>query len=175
MPGGAGIPAFYSPTGVDTAVAKGKDVRYFDGKPYVLEHAIRLDYALLRAYRADRAGNLQFRGGSQNFNPSFAKAAQVAIVEVDEIVETGELAPDTIDLPGIFVARVVKSTLTLDVRNLPSNDDLRRPAAGGSRRANIPIARAGFPGPRESREGVCGAPACVPAIAGRIFFARRRQ
>ncbi|MBI3043425.1 MAG: 3-oxoacid CoA-transferase subunit B [Betaproteobacteria bacterium] len=125
--GGAGIPAFYSPSGVDTALADGKDIRYFGGKPYVLEHAIRVDYALLRAHRSDRAGNLQFRGGSQNFNPSFAKAARVAIVEVDEIVETGELPPEHVDLPGIFVSRVVKSTLKLDIRSLT--------APGGPRRA----------------------------------------
>ena len=84
--GGAGIPAFYSPTGVGTAIADGKEVRYFNGKAHVLEHAIHVDFAFLRGYRADRLGNVQFRGGSQNFNPSFAKAARVAIVEVDEIV-----------------------------------------------------------------------------------------
>ena len=112
--GGAGIPAFYSPAGVGTALADGKDIRYFGGKPYVLEHAIHVDYALLRAHRADRAGNLQFRGGSQNFNPSFAKAARVAIVEVDGIVEIGELPPDLVDLPGIFVSRVVKTTQAVD-------------------------------------------------------------
>jgi len=88
--GGAGIPAFYSPTGVDTDLATGREMRSFDGVPHVLEHAIRVDYALLRGYRADRLGNVQFRGGSQNFNPSFAKAARVAIVEVDEIVEPGD-------------------------------------------------------------------------------------
>ena len=92
--GGAGIPAFYSPTGADTELAEGKDVRYFNGKAHVLEHAIHLDYALLSAYRADRAGNVQFRGGSRNFNPAFAKAARVAIVEVDEIVEVGQLPPE---------------------------------------------------------------------------------
>jgi 3-oxoacid CoA-transferase len=126
--GGAGIPAFYSPTGVDTVLADGKDIRYFDGKPYVLEHAIHVDYALLRAHRADRAGNLQFRGGSQNFNPSFAKAARIAIVEVDEIVEIGGIPPELVDLPGVFVSRVVKSTLTLDARNLPAAAGLRRAA-----------------------------------------------
>lgn len=125
--GGAGIPAFYSPTTVGTALANGKDVRYFDGKPYVLEHAIHLDYALLRAYRADRAGNLQFRGGTQNFNPSFAKAARVAIVEVDEIVEVGELPPHLVDLPGIFVSRVVKTTVKSELhpRNMKAGDKAR--------------------------------------------------
>ena len=116
--GGAGIPAFYTPTSVGTALTAGKEIREFDGKSYVLERAIRVDYALLRAHRADRAGNLQFRGGSQNFNPSFAKAARVAIVEVDEIVEIGGIPPELVDLSGIFVSRVVKSTHPLDVANL---------------------------------------------------------
>ena len=108
--GGAGIAAFYSPTGVGTALAAGREIRDFDGKPHVLEHAIRVDYAFLRGYRADRLGNVQFRGGSQNFNPSFAKAARVAIVEVDEIVEPGGIPTELVNLPGIFVARVVKTT-----------------------------------------------------------------
>jgi len=108
--GGAGIPAFFSPTGVGTAIAEGKEVRMFDGKPHVLEQAIRVDYAFLNGYRADRLGNVQFRGGSQNFNPSFAKAARCAIVEVDEIVEPGVIPPELVDLPGIFVSRVVKTT-----------------------------------------------------------------
>ena len=112
--GGAGIPAFYSPTSVGTALTEGKEIREFDGKPHVLERAIHVDYAFLRGYRADRLGNVQFRGGSQNFNPSFGKAARVAIVEVDEIVEPGEIAPELIDLPGIFVSRVVKTTQVAD-------------------------------------------------------------
>ncbi|MGH8619521.1 MAG: 3-oxoacid CoA-transferase [Burkholderiales bacterium] len=122
--GGAGIPAFYSPTGVDTDIAAGKEVRVFDGKPHVLEHAIHVDYAFLRGYRADRLGNVQFRGGSQNFNPSFAKAARVAIVEVDEIVEPGVIPPELIDLPGIFVARVVKTTQAVQTWRRPE----RRPS-----------------------------------------------
>src|SRR5499426_2553658 len=113
--GGAGIPAFYSPTAVHTDLAKGREIREFDGQLHVLEHAIHVDYALLRGYRADRLGNVQFRGGSQNFNPSFAKAARVAIVEVDEIVEPGEIAPELIDLPGIFISRVVKTTQKFDL------------------------------------------------------------
>jgi 3-oxoacid CoA-transferase len=117
--GGAGLAAIYTPVAVGTAVAEGKDVRYFDGRPYVLERAITTDFALIRAYRADRMGNLQFRGGSRNFNVSFAKAARVAIAEVDEIVAVGELSPEEIDLPGVFVARVVRSTIQMDVKNLP--------------------------------------------------------
>ena len=116
--GGAGIPAFYSPTGVDTELAEGKDIRYFNGKPHVLEHAIQVDYAFLSAYRADRAGNVQFRGGSANFNSAFAKAAKIAIVEVEEIVEVGELPPELIDLPGIFISRVLKITDMIDVKTL---------------------------------------------------------
>ncbi|MBI3915754.1 MAG: 3-oxoacid CoA-transferase subunit A [Betaproteobacteria bacterium] len=112
--GGGGIPAFYSPTSVGTDLVKGREIREFNGKPHVLEYAIRVDYALLRGYRGDRLGNVQFRGGSQNFNPSFAKAARCAIVEVDEIVEPGVIPPELIDLPGIFVARVVKTTQVTD-------------------------------------------------------------
>lgn len=112
--GGAGIPAFYSPTGVGTEISNGKEHREFNGRQYVLEPAIHLDYAFLRGYRADTLGNTQFRGGSQNFNPSFAKAAKCAIVEVDEIVEPGVIPPELIDLPGIFVKRVVKTTQTVD-------------------------------------------------------------
>ncbi len=122
--GGAGIPAFYSPTSIGTDLVKGREIREFDGKPHVLEHAIHVDYAFLRGHRADRLGNVQFRGGSQNFNPSFAKAARVAIVEVDEIVEPGVIPPELVDLPGIFVARVVKTTQKFELWLRPE----RRPA-----------------------------------------------
>jgi 3-oxoacid CoA-transferase len=108
--GGAGIPAFYSPTSVGTDLVNGREIREFGGKQYVLETAIHVDYAFLRGHRADTLGNVQFRGGSQNFNPAFAKAARVAIVEVDEIVEPGAIPPELIDLPGIFVSRIVKTT-----------------------------------------------------------------
>jgi 3-oxoacid CoA-transferase len=119
--GGAGIPAFYAAASVGTELATGRETRVFDGRTYVLEPAIHVDYALLRAYRADRAGNVQFRGGSQNLNTAFAKAAKVAIVEVDEIVETGELAPELINLPGIFVKRVVKSENAYDASQVPQS------------------------------------------------------
>jgi 3-oxoacid CoA-transferase len=122
--GGAGIPAFYSPTSVGTDLVKEREIREFGGKPHVLEYAINVDYAFLRGYRADRLGNVQFRGGSQNFNPSFAKAARVAIVEVDEVVEPGVIPPELIDLPGIFVSRVVKSTQKFDLWKRPE----RRPS-----------------------------------------------
>ncbi|HEX3246868.1 MAG TPA: 3-oxoacid CoA-transferase [Chloroflexota bacterium] len=124
--GGAGIPAFYSPVGVGTDVAADKEVREFNGRQYTLEHAITVDFALLRAWRGDRLGNLQFRGGSQNFNPAFAKAARVAIAEVDELVDVGEIPPEAIDLPGVFVARVVKATRTVDIAELFAGRPARR-------------------------------------------------
>src|ERR1700729_26324 len=117
--GGAGIPAFYTPTGYGSEVAEGKDIRYFDGRPYVLERAITTDFALIRAAKADHYGNLVFRGGAQNFNVSFAKAARVTIVEAEEIVETGSIPPGDVDLPGVFVTRVVPVTVRMDAKNLP--------------------------------------------------------
>lgn len=127
--GGTGIPAFYTATGVGTDIETGKEHRDFDGRSYILERGINVDYALLRAFRADRAGNVEFRGGSQNFNPSFAKAARVAIVEVDDIVEVGELPPERVGLPGIFVSRVVKSTVNIDLADPVSLSGHRKRAA----------------------------------------------
>ncbi|MBV9579474.1 MAG: 3-oxoacid CoA-transferase subunit A [Chloroflexi bacterium] len=115
---GAGIPAFYSPTGVGTPVAEGKEVRYFDGKPYILEQALHVDYAFLKAYRGDALGNIEMRGSSRNFNPAFAKAARVTIVEVDEIVGIGEIEPERVGLPGILVDRVVQKTVEPDQARL---------------------------------------------------------
>jgi 3-oxoacid CoA-transferase len=112
--GGAGLAAVYTPTGVGTEAAVGKDVRTFDGRRYVLERAIRGDVAIVRAHRADRHGNLTYRRGSRNFNPVFATAARTTIAEVDEIVEPGELDPETIVTPGIFVDRVVATENPLD-------------------------------------------------------------
>jgi len=106
--GGAGIPAFYTPTGVGTEVAEGKEVRAFGGRSYLLEHALRADYALIKAYKADRMGNLVYRLASRNFNPVMATAVTVTIAEVEEIVDTGELEPDSIVTPSLFVQRVVK-------------------------------------------------------------------
>lgn len=106
---GAGIGPFFSPVGRDTLVADGKERREYGGRSYVLEEPLQLDYALVYAHRADRAGNVAFRGGSQNFGPSFAKGAKVTIVEAEEIVEVGELAAGEVDLPGIFVDRVVEA------------------------------------------------------------------
>lgn len=105
--GGAGIPAFFTKTGVGTLVAEGKETREFDGEQYVMERSLVADVALVKAWKADRAGNLLFRKTARNFNPNVAMAGKVTIVEVEEIVETGELDPDQIHLPGIFVHRVV--------------------------------------------------------------------
>ena len=115
---GAGIPAFYSPTGVGTPIAEGKEVRMFNGKPHILEQALPVDYAFLRAYRADRLGNVEMRGSSRNFVPAFAKAAKCAIVEVDEIVDVGVIPAENIGLPGILVHRVVQKTVEPDEARL---------------------------------------------------------
>ncbi|MFW1766594.1 CoA transferase subunit A [Acinetobacter bereziniae] len=105
--GGAGIPAFFTQTGVGTLVAEGKEVRNFAGKDYILEHALIADIALIKAYKADKAGNLIFRKTARNFNPECAMSGKFTIVEVEEIVEIGELDPDSIHLPGIYVNRIV--------------------------------------------------------------------
>ena len=105
--GGAGIPAFFTATGVGTLIAEGKEEREFNGKPYILENSLTADIALVKAYKADTAGNLIFRKTAQNFNPVCAMAGKVCIVEVEEIVEIGALNPDQIHLPGIYVNRIV--------------------------------------------------------------------
>ncbi|MDX9730466.1 MAG: CoA transferase subunit A [Bdellovibrionales bacterium] len=107
--GGAGIPAFYTPTGVGTLVAEGKDIREFDGRPYVMERGIRGDFALVRAWKADTFGNLVFRKTARNFNPMMATAGKITIAEVEEIVPVGELDPDQIHTPGIYVQRIIKA------------------------------------------------------------------
>jgi 3-oxoacid CoA-transferase subunit A len=105
--GGAGIPAFYTPAGVGTPVAEGKETRDFDGKTYLMERAITGDFALVKAWKGDRYGNLVFRRTARNFNPLAAMAGRVTIAEVEELVEVGGLDPDEIHLPGIYVHRVV--------------------------------------------------------------------
>ena len=105
--GGAGIPAFFTKTGVGTLVAEGKELREFGGETYVMEHSLVPDVALVKAYVADTSGNLRFRLTARNFNPAVAMAGKVCIVEVEKIVEVGELAPDDIHLPGIYVHRIV--------------------------------------------------------------------
>ncbi|MEE4460804.1 CoA transferase subunit A [Azotobacter chroococcum] len=105
--GGAGIPAFYTKTGYGTLVAEGKETRQFDGEWYVLEKSLTADVALVKAWKADKAGNLLFNKTARNFNPLAAMAGKVCVAEVEELVETGELDPDQIHLPGIYVQRLV--------------------------------------------------------------------
>jgi len=105
--GGAGIPAFFTKTGVGTQVAEGKELREFDGETYVMERSLVPDVALVKADVADKSGNLRFRLTARNFNPAAAMAGKICIVEVEKIVEVGELAPDDIHLPGIYVHRIV--------------------------------------------------------------------
>jgi 3-oxoacid CoA-transferase subunit A len=100
---GAGIPAFYTPTGVGTLIAEGKEVREFDGRKYILEHSLRGDFAFIKAWKGDRWGNLIYRRTARNFNPVMATAADYVIAEVEELVELGTLAPECIHTPGIFV------------------------------------------------------------------------
>jgi 3-oxoacid CoA-transferase subunit A len=109
--GGAGIPAFYTPTGVGTLAAKGKPVETFDGIDYVRERWLRADLAIIKAWRADAAGNLVFRRTARNFNPDMATAARVTVVEAEEIVPVGSIDPDHVHTPGIYVDRVVQSTI----------------------------------------------------------------
>ena len=105
--GGAGIPAFFTQTGVGTLIAEGKEVRDFDGRPHILEMSLTADIALVKAYKADKAGNLVFRKTARNFNPECAMAGKFTIAEVEQVVAIGEIDPDDIHLPGIYINRVV--------------------------------------------------------------------
>jgi 3-oxoacid CoA-transferase subunit A len=105
---GAGIPAFYTPTGAGTVVAEGKEVRVFDGREHLLEHALSADFALLRAHRADPFGNLRFWRTARTFSPAMAMAATTTVVEADALVPLGSMDPDDVHLPGIFVHRIVE-------------------------------------------------------------------
>lgn len=108
---GAGIPGFYTATGYGTKVAEGKDVKVFNGRPYILEEAFpKADFALVKAYKADRHGNLIYRNTAMNFNPMIATAGKITVAEVEEIVEVGELDPNFIHTPGIYVHRVIKGS-----------------------------------------------------------------
>jgi 3-oxoacid CoA-transferase subunit A len=106
--GGAGIPAFYTPAGYGTLAAEGKEVREFNGRPYVLEHALRGDFALVKAWKGDRWGNLVYRKTARNFNPMIATAADYVIAEVEELAELGTLDPNSIHTPGIFVDAIIQ-------------------------------------------------------------------
>ncbi len=105
--GGAGIPAFYTPTGVGTLVAEGKEIKFFDGREYVLERALKADFALIKAWRADPHGNLQYNMTAMNFNPMMATAAKVTIAEVEELVGEGEMSPLAIHTPAVYVKRLL--------------------------------------------------------------------
>ena len=105
--GGAGIPAFFTKTGVGTLVAEGKEVREFNGEQYIMEHALTADIALVKAWKADKSGNLIFRRTARNFNPMVATAGRITVVEVEEIVENGTFDPDAVHTPGVFVQRIV--------------------------------------------------------------------
>jgi len=105
--GGAGIPAFFTKTGVGTTVAEGKELREFDGETYVMERALQPEVALVKAWKADKSGNLIFRRTARNFNPAAAMAGKTTVVEVEEIVETGSFDPDAVHLPGVYVHRIV--------------------------------------------------------------------
>ncbi|MEV6528945.1 CoA transferase subunit A [Streptomyces sp. NPDC051639] len=146
--GGAGIPAFFTPAGVGTQVADGglpwrydgrggvavvsppKEVRVFDGAEYVLERGIRTDFALVRAAKGDRHGNLVFNKSARNFNPLAATAGRVTVAEVEELVEPGEIDPDAVHLPGVFVQRVVTLTPQQATAKMIENRTVSRPAAG---------------------------------------------
>jgi 3-oxoacid CoA-transferase subunit A len=106
--GGAGIPAFFTPAGAGTIVAEGKEQREFDGRPHVLEHALKADFALVKAWKGDRLGNLIYRKTARNFNPMMATAAEITIAEVEEMVEVGTLDPDQVVTPGIYVNRILQ-------------------------------------------------------------------
>ena len=109
--GGAGIPAFFTPTGVGTVVAENKETREFDGRIYVMEHALKADFALVKAWKGDKWGNLVYRKTARNFNPMMATAARVTIAEVEHLVEVGELDPDLIHTPSIYVKRIFQGEL----------------------------------------------------------------
>ena len=106
--GGAGIPAFFTPAGYGTEVGKGKEVRNFNGKPHILETALSADFAIVKAWKGDKTGNLIFKGTARNFNPAMAMAGKITIAEVEELVEPGELNPNEIHTPGIFIQRIFK-------------------------------------------------------------------
>jgi 3-oxoacid CoA-transferase subunit A len=104
--GGMGVPAFFTPAGYGTEIAEGKEVRWFDGKPHILETALEADFALVKAWKGDRFGNLIYKGTARNFNPPMAMAGKITIAEVEELVEPGELDPNFIHTPGVFVQRI---------------------------------------------------------------------
>ena len=109
--GGAGIPAFFTPTGVGTVVAEGKEAREFDGRTYIMERALKADFAFIKAWKGDKWGNLVYRKTARNFNPMMATAARITIAEVEHLVEPGELDPDMVHTPSVFVKRIFQGEL----------------------------------------------------------------
>ena len=109
--GGAGIPAFYTPTGVGTIVAEGKEAREFDGRTYIMERALKADFAFVKAWKGDKWGNLVYRKTAQNFNPMMATAAKITIAEIEHLVEAGELDPDMVHTPSVYVKRIFQGEL----------------------------------------------------------------
>ncbi|TMO25392.1 CoA transferase subunit A [Pseudoalteromonas sp. S4741] len=120
--GGAGIPAFYTATGYGTPVAEGKEIKEFNGRPYILEESITGEFAIVKAWKADRYGNLVFRHTAMNFNPMAATAGKITVAEVEEIVEPGELEPSQIHTPGIFVNRVIKGNFEKRIERVTTRD-----------------------------------------------------
>jgi len=108
--GGAGIPAFFTPAGYGTVVAEGKETREFEGRSYVMEHALKADFALIKAWKGDRWGNLVYRKTARNFNPMMATAATITIAEVEHLVEPGEIDPDLVHTPGVYVKRIIQGS-----------------------------------------------------------------
>ena len=106
--GGAGIPAFFTPAGFGTVVAEGKETREFDGRPYVMERALKADFALIKAWKGDKWGNLVYRKTARNFNPMMATAAKITIAEVEHLVEPGEIEPDLVHTPSVYVKRILQ-------------------------------------------------------------------
>jgi 3-oxoacid CoA-transferase subunit A len=127
--GGAGIPAFYTRTGFGTAVAEGKETRQFDGENYVMETGLVADLALVKAWKGDTEGNLIYRKTARNFNPVMATAGKITVAEVEHLVEAGELAPDAVHTPGIFVDRIFRGTHY--VKHIERKTTRARPAAAG--------------------------------------------
>jgi 3-oxoacid CoA-transferase subunit A len=156
--GGAGIPAFFTKTGVGTIVAEGKELREFDGETYVMERSLVPDVALVKADVADRSGNLRFRLTARNFNPAAAMAGKICIVEVEKIVEVGELAPDDIHLPGIYVHRIVLNAnpeKRIEKRTVSAAAPADAAAAKVEAQAAIALAAAGseVPAPVKNNKG----------------------
>jgi 3-oxoacid CoA-transferase subunit A len=133
--GGAGIPAFYTATGVGTEVARGKETKQFDGKTYVMERGLFADLAIIHAYRADTEGNLVYRKTARNFNANMATAAKVVVAEVEELLEPGQIDPDHIITPGIYIKRIVKLDRVdkrIEQRTVRKRPQAAPPAAAGS-------------------------------------------